>query len=86
MAKCYRIIRNNNMTTKNNALLDRVAGVYRSLEVALDKIQPLQASSQEGDDDMPGCPIWLYDENATEQEILDDVHGEARLGSIEEVN
>jgi hypothetical protein len=74
------------MSTKNDALLDSVAGVYRSLDVALDKIQPLQASSQEGDDNMPGCPIWLYDEDATEQEILDDVDGEARLGSIEEVN
>jgi hypothetical protein len=86
MAKCYRIIRNNNMSTKNDALLESVAGVYRSLEMALDKVQPLQASGQEGDDDMPGCPIWLYDENATEQEILDDIQGKARLGSIEEVN
>lgn len=86
MAKCYRIIRNNNISTKNDALLDTVAGVYGSLDLALDKVQPLQASSQEGDDEMPGCPIWLYDENATEQEILDDVKGIARLGSIEEVS
>ena len=85
MAKCYRIIKNNNMSTKNDALFDRVTGVYQSLDMALDKIQPLQASSQEGDDEMPGCPIWLYDENATEQEILDDIQGKARLGSIEEV-
>ena len=85
MAKCYRIIRNPNVSSKNDALFEQVAGVYGSLDLALDKVLPLQASSQEGEDDMPGCPIWLYDENASEDEILEDVRGEGRLGSIEEV-
>jgi hypothetical protein len=85
MPKCYRIIRNTNVSSKNDALFERVAGVYRSLDMALDKVQPLQGSGQEGEDDQPGCPIWLYDEDADEQMILDDVRGDSRLGSIEEV-
>jgi hypothetical protein len=79
----YRIIRNTNISTKNDALLERIAGVYGSLDSALDRVQQLQASAQGDDEDLSSGPIWLYDEDASEQEILDDVHGDARLGSIE---
>jgi hypothetical protein len=83
MPTSYRIIRNTNISTKNDALLDRIAGVYGSLDSALDRVQTLQASAQGDDDDLQSSPIWLYDEDASEQEILDDVLGEARVGSIE---
>lgn len=72
-------MRNRKVSSRNDALLDTVEGVYKSLEKALGAVWDFKTNTiQDG-------VIWLYDKEATRGEIMQDLRGEGRLASVVEV-
>jgi hypothetical protein len=72
-------MRNRKVSSRNDALLDSVEGVYRTLESALGAVWDFKTNIiQDG-------VVWLYDGQATRGEVMQDLRGEKRLASVVEV-